>query len=270
MQMGTEMHRNLVKKAEICLKEDKRFTGMAIGGSWIDNKLDEFSDLDLYLIIDDAIALSFAEKKVILNGWGKLLSFYINGHDENVTVSLFDFAPNLLHVDCKWIPLEGFKKRVENPVVIFEKGNLLSKCIKDFPSLGYELPNFELDEMRFWTWMHYVFSKIGRGEIIEAYGYLCEVRNCCVGPMVLHKNDLIPRRMRYAENLPEADLEQIRKTLPLNCDARGCFDATMHLIELYKNTRDALVSSSFIKNDAAEIACLKYAENIKNIIRNEH
>jgi hypothetical protein len=33
MQMGTEMHRNLVKKAEICLKEDKRFTGMAIGGS---------------------------------------------------------------------------------------------------------------------------------------------------------------------------------------------------------------------------------------------
>jgi hypothetical protein len=270
MQMSTDMHLNLVKKAEICLKEDKGFLGMAIGGSWIDNKLDQFSDLDLYLIMDNALVLSFEEKKEIQHKWGNLLTFYINGHDENVTVSLYDFAPDLLHVDCKWIYLEGFQKRVENPSIIFEKDRLLSNCIRDFPSEGYELPNFELNEMRFWSWMHYIFSKIGRGEIIEAYGYLCEVRNCCVGPMVLHKNALTPRRMRHAEHLPEADLKLIRKSIPINCDAKNCFDATIYMIELYKYTRDSLVNNSFVKNYAAEIACLRYAENIKNIIRNEH
>ncbi len=63
--MGIEMHRNLVEKAKNNLCNDPRFLGMAIGGSWINNKLDEYSDLDIYLILDDNINLNLG--KIFIN-----------------------------------------------------------------------------------------------------------------------------------------------------------------------------------------------------------
>jgi hypothetical protein len=115
----------------------------------------------------------------------------------------------------------------------------------DFPNKGYELPNLELNEMRFWTWMHYIFSKIGRGEIIEACSYLCEVRIYCLGPMLLHKNKMVARRLRHAEHLPAEDLFHLEATFPAECRTKSCFNAAMKMIEIYITTRNALVSADF-------------------------
>lgn len=178
--MGIEIHLNFVKRVVSQIKTDDRFTGMALGGSWLDKRLDEFSDLDIYLIMADHRTLSFIEKKKILGQWGKILCFYPDSNDKNVSVCLYNFKQQLLHVDCKWIDLIGFRKRVENQEIVIDKDGMLSKCLIDFPSEGYEIPDLELNEMRFWTWMHYVLAKIGRGEIFEACSYLCEVRSYCL------------------------------------------------------------------------------------------
>jgi hypothetical protein len=263
--MGIEVHLNLVKKAESLIRTDNRFIGMALGGSWINKQLDEFSDLDIYLIMSDHAVLSIDEKKEILCQYGELLCFYNNANDDNVTVSLFKIEEQLLHVDCKWIYLSGLRKRVENPDIIFEKDGLLSKYMRDFPNEGYEQPNLELSEMRFWTWMHYIFSKIGRGEIIEACSYLCEVRIYCLGPMILYKNKMTARRLRHAEQLPTEELLELKTTFPAECRAESCFNAAMNTIALYSKTRDALASADFKTNFCAEKACLEYAAIIKAI-----
>jgi hypothetical protein len=264
-----DLHRNFVNKASLQLKDDPRFMGMAIGGSWIDHKLDEYSDLDIYLIMVEDFNPKIEEKRAILEAFGKILCFYTNTNDENVTVSLFNFEPLLLHVDCKWIHLDGFRKRVENPTIIFEHGKLLSDCIDNYPSEGYELPDLNLNEMHFWTWVHYILSKIGRGEIFEAHGYLCEVRNYCLGPMILQKNGMSARRLRHLEKLPDDDLQKVLKTIPKKCNPKSCFDATLNLIETYKTLRDFLASNDFIANIEAENACINYAQHIKQILKND-
>jgi hypothetical protein len=261
-----DLHRNFVNKASVQLKDDPRFMGMAIGGSWIDNKLDEFSDLDIYLIMVEDFNPQLEEKKAILEAFGEILCFYTNANNENVTVCLYNFDPLLLHVDCKWIHIDGFRKRVENPTIIFENEKLLSNCINNYPSEGYELPNLSLNEMHFWTWAHYILSKIGRGEIFEAHGYLCEVRNYCLGPMILQKNGMLARRLRQLEKLPEVDLQKVLETIPEQCDSKSCFNATLNMIETYKTLRAVLAAEDFKANIAAENACLKYAQHIKLII----
>jgi hypothetical protein len=264
--METEMHRKIAENAKSYLLNDQRFIAMAIGGSWINRQLDEFSDLDVYLLYDNHISLSLNEKKEILDSWGSQLCFYTNGHDADVTVSIYDFSPGLLHVDCRWTTLDRLKERVEDPEIIFDKKGLLSDFFKKHPNKGYRQPDLALNESRFWSWMHYVLSKIGRGEILEAYDYLCEVRSCCIGPMVLMKHGMRPYRMRMAEKLPPNVLSAVLKTFPERCDALSCLNATVSLIELYTQTRDSIKKSDLIVNTAAENACKTYANYIQNKI----
>lgn len=64
--METEMHRKIAENAKSYLLNDQRFIAVAIGGSWINRQLDEFSDLDVYLLYDNHISLSLNEKKKFL------------------------------------------------------------------------------------------------------------------------------------------------------------------------------------------------------------
>jgi hypothetical protein len=64
--MEIEVQLNFIKKAESLIRADNRFIYMAVGGSWINKQLDEFSDLDIYLILADHFVLSIDEKKEIL------------------------------------------------------------------------------------------------------------------------------------------------------------------------------------------------------------
>ena len=111
--------------------------------------------------------------------------------------------------------------------------------------------------------MHYVLSKLGRGEIIEAYDYLCEVRSYSIGPLVLMKNALPARRMRFAEKLPENDLEWIKKTIPTDCTAPACIDASLIMMQMFVYLRDALKTDKYISNTEAERACFNYLDYIR-------
>jgi hypothetical protein len=48
-----ELHLSLVKKSRNRSLAVISFIGMAVVGLWVDKKLDELSDLDIYLILDD-------------------------------------------------------------------------------------------------------------------------------------------------------------------------------------------------------------------------
>lgn len=263
-------HTDFVKTATTILNQDQRLLGLAIGGSWMSGELDEFSDLDFYVVLSEsALHLNFEEKRSIIAPLGKLLGCYHNGHDARVIVSLYEAAAQLLHVDWKWISLQEFEIRVENPNVLFEREGLLSQTITVYPSGGYKIPEIEKEEIRFWTWMHYVLGKIGRGEIIEAFDYLCEVRSVSLGPLLLHKNQMPARRMRHAEQLPAQDLAMLQKTIPTSCTANSCLEATINMMQLFKELRQALLLDHAKHNVDAERACLHYAAYISTIIQSK-
>ena len=62
------MQREFANRAKQILEKDKAVIGLAVGGSWLTDEIDEFSDLDLILVpkekvSDDKIKmLKFAEK----------------------------------------------------------------------------------------------------------------------------------------------------------------------------------------------------------------
>jgi hypothetical protein len=51
--LGIELHLSPVKKSRNRSLAVISFIGMAVVGLWVDTKLDELSDLDIYLILDD-------------------------------------------------------------------------------------------------------------------------------------------------------------------------------------------------------------------------
>ncbi|HYX16942.1 MAG TPA: nucleotidyltransferase domain-containing protein, partial [Nostoc sp.] len=48
-----EPQRELLEQILAKLKTDNRLLGVAIGGSYLSRKMDEYSDLDLIIVVDD-------------------------------------------------------------------------------------------------------------------------------------------------------------------------------------------------------------------------
>jgi len=243
------------------------FIGIAVGGSYMDGHLDEYSDLDIHLVVEEAFEnLKFEEKQALLATLFLPLCCYSNGNDDRVMVCLYDFNPIILHVDWKWQTLKEFEIRVENPKVLFERDYLLSS-IMERTDFSYPLPDIHNIEPRFWSWMHYVLSKIGRGELLEANDYLSEVRSCCIGPLILYKNGMSPRRMRHAESLPESEWMLLSESILTEFSLEACFNATTGMIKLYQYLREGYIGEDFQPLFEAESACLRYVVYISRKIK---
>ena len=69
-----DLHRQFLLSSNDYLKKDKRILGVAGGGSLISGNMDEFSDLDLVLIIDPShYKHVLNERRKIALGMGSLL-----------------------------------------------------------------------------------------------------------------------------------------------------------------------------------------------------
>jgi len=153
-------HRNFMDKAIPILKKDARILGVAVGGSWITQSMDEYSDIDLVIIIKDSnIAEVMGERMAIAESLGKLLSGFTGEHvgEPRLLICLYDKP--LLHVDLKFTGLADFAKRIEDPFVVWERNAELSLTIKNNPGT-HPMPNLQWIEDRFWVWIHYEAAKL--------------------------------------------------------------------------------------------------------------
>jgi hypothetical protein len=49
-----KVFQGFVERAVQQLSSDSRFCGLAVAGSWLSNEMEEFSDLDLVAVVNDA------------------------------------------------------------------------------------------------------------------------------------------------------------------------------------------------------------------------
>jgi len=144
------------------VKKDTNIIGVAAGGSFITNELDEYSDLDLILITTKKIAGNKEKMLDYARSLGDFISGFTGEHvgEPRLLICLYDNP--LLHVDIKFLTLPEFYERIENPVVLFERDNQLTDVINstkaEWPSVDYQWI-----EDRFWTWVHYTATKRARG-----------------------------------------------------------------------------------------------------------
>ncbi len=252
-----DAHRHFIEIAVPKIKADPRILGVAVGGSFLLDEIDEFSDLDLVVYIDPRhYQTVLTERTTIVQKMGSLLESFTGEHVGEPRLLICLFGPPLLHVDFKFVSMDDIADKVETPVILWERENTVSRQINLTPA-EFPQPDNVWIEKRFWTWVHYTATKIGRGEIFEAIEAIGFIRINVFGPKILEKRGARPQGLRKLEfHASQEDLEKMKKTLT-KYDARDCMRALKESAELYRALRETT------GNQKLELLVLDYLDHIE-------
>jgi len=256
------MHRDFINGVVAAVESDASVEGLAIGGSWIENSIDEFSDIDLVLVTDQLVSDSFEKMYGYASRFGTLLNAFTGEHvgEKRLLICLYDEP--LLHVDIKFVVLAEFGNRVEDPIIVWDRRGELKRVIESTTS-GWPSLDYQWIEDRFWTWVHYGATKLGRGELFEAVDSLAFLRVTVLAPLLQIKNGRLPRGARRVEQtFPATDLARLAETVA-QYSAVSIADAQEKSITLYRDLRAALFKDDVIVRSVAEKKCVDYFERIK-------
>ncbi|MEO5980386.1 MAG: nucleotidyltransferase domain-containing protein, partial [Chryseolinea sp.] len=222
-----------IKQVADKIKTDPNVIGLAVAGSFITKEVDEYSDVDLILVTTEPISVDTTKMVAYAKSFGDYLNGFTGEHvgEPRVLICLYDNP--LLHVDIKFVTLEEFEKRIEDPVIFWDPSNSLQNVI-DTTTSEWPKVNYQWIEDRFWTWLHHATSKLGRGENFEALDFLTFVRLVVIAPLLQIKNGRLPRGLRKVEfNLHKDDLKKLVRTVA-EYNITSIFGVLENTIELYQ------------------------------------
>lgn len=249
-------HRTFLERALPLLAADERLIGVAAGGSLVLGTTDAFSDLDLVIGVEPAAYEAvLADRKPLAAQLGRLLSAFTGEHvgEPRLLICLYDEP--LLHVDLKFVSEERLAERVEQPLILWQRGARLSEAFAH-GTARYPAPDLQWIEDRFWTWVHYVAMKLARGELFEAIDATSVMRAWVLGPLSLARAGARPQGVRRIEfSAPEA-VEPLKATLATydRESARAALHAT---VLAYRALRDALATDDLRRGTDAEAAAVR-------------
>lgn len=250
-------------RAKSILTRDDNVIGLAAGGSFITNEIDEFSDLDLILVTKTKVS----GDRILMLDYAKRLGHFLSGFtgehvgEPRVLICLYDNP--LLHVDIKFLLLEEFHTRIETPILLIDKDGQLENAISNTQA-KYPYPDYQYIEDRFWIWIHYALQKIGRGEYFEAYDFFGFLRMAVFGPLLHMKNGNLPRGLRRVEGeLSSPDLNKLKQTIPFY-NRQSLLDALRSTVALYLELRKELFDHNVQWQTNTESSVMKYFEHIEN------
>ena len=237
---------------------DQRFVGVAAAGSWAENSMDEFSDLDLIIAVEpESFEQVMSERHSIAGSLGELLAAFTGEHvgEPRLLICLYD-SP-LLHIDLKFLSITDVETRVDEPVVLWERDHRLSQAYGSSTG-AYPLPNEQWIEDRFWIWIHYGTGKIARGELFEALDFISYLRSTVLSPLGLLKAGCKPSGVRRIEQLAP-DLAKVLESTVAVLERESCYLALERCIEIYQSLRSAAVT----QRKAAEEAAVEYFKTMR-------
>ena len=244
------------------LGKDDAVIGLAVGGSWITNEMDEFSDLDLIVVTKEKITGDKEKMLICAKRFGEFLSGFIGEHvgEARVLICLYDNP--LLHVDIKFLTLEEFHERIETPVILLDKDQQLQNVLVQTKS-KFPYPDYQWIEDRFWTWVHYALLKIGRGEYVEAFDFFGFLRTVVLGPLLHIKNDNLPRGVRKVETqLHDEDFNKLKLTIPVY-ERQSLLDSLLNSVSLYRQLRISLFTPGIQLQKETEQKVMQYFKEIE-------
>jgi hypothetical protein len=251
------IQKEFAKQAAEKVRNNPEAIGLAAGGSWITDDMDEYSDLDLVLVTKSKHSDNKQKMIEFASGFGTLLNAFTGEHVGEPRVLICMYDNPFLHVDIKFVTVEEFKHRVENPVILWEKDNILTEMMKstrpEWPGL-----DFQWIEDRFWTWVHYATLKLGRGEYFEALDFLSYLRVNVISPFLQLKNGQLPRGLRKVEfNFTAIDIKKLQATVP-KYELNPIINALEETVALYLDLRKDLYPASVRLNEKLKVKTLQF------------
>ena len=260
MTLATEDHDRFVETITAAMNDDLRFLGLLAGGSLVQGGYDEYSDLDLVLVVaDDAYEAVLADRHRFASQLGDLLAAFSGDFvgEPRLLICLYGRLP--LHVDLKFVALAALDNLIERPVILWRRSPDLDARLA---AAKVEWPNLPADwfEERFWTWIHYAAAKVGRGELFEATGMLAFLRERVFGPLIHQQEGRPQRGVRRLEALSPTWSQRLAQTVPRQDreSVLGCLRAS---VELYRDLRGPLSAGP----SAAESVVTAYLARISKM-----
>ena len=256
------MQLEFASRAVKILESDDNVVGLAVGGSWLTNEMDEFSDLDLILVTNNKVSGNRDLMVEYAARLGSHLSGFTGEHvgEPRVLICLYDNP--LLHVDLKFVTLEEFKDRVETPEILFDRHGSL-RSVLEKSEAHFPKPDYQWIEDRFWIWIHYALLKIGRGEYLEAFDFFGFLRMVVLGPLLHIKNENLPRGVRKVEKeLDSKDFNNLKLTIP-SYDRQSLIDSLRNSVSLYRQLREILFDDRVRFQRETEDRVLVYLDEIE-------
>lgn len=260
-----ELHGAFLKEALPRLQADERIVAVAAVGSFLTGGMDDYSDLDLVIAVDpSATPHIMEERRQIASTLGSLLVSFTGEHVGEPRLLICLYGPPLLHVDLKFISVSDAERRVEDPVILWERDGQLTAVLNRSTAV-YPTPDLQWIEDRFWVWVHYSAAKLGRGEILEAHDSLAVLRSLALGPLALLAQGARPAGVRKVETQARPYLEDLIRTTAL-CDRLACLRALQAAVTLYRKLRAQLATVTFSAQPEAEAAAMVYLAEIEKKI----
>lgn len=231
------VHEQFIEKATAVLQQDHRVIGLLAGGSMISGSMDEFSDLDLIVVYAPEYREEIMNQRMtIVSGMGSVLSAFTGEHvgEPRLMICLYEGAVPL-HVDFKFVMPKELEKRVEDPIILWERGAAISAILQSSSS-AYPYPDPQWIEDRFWVWVHYAATKLGRGELFEVIDVLGNLRHAVLGPLLLAGNGRLPNGTRRLEQYAAEAIPELKETVATH-DVESCYLAMQSSIRLYRRLR---------------------------------
>lgn len=254
IQLFTQMAIDLAAK-------DAGILALAAAGSAITNETDAFSDLDLIVVTSAAIAPDAARMRAFAQRFPGLIAAFTGEHVGERRLLICLYEDPLLHVDFKFLLPQELENRIENPVILFEREEILTRAYAA-STAEWPVPDRQWLEDRFWVWIHYGALKIGRGEFFEAADFLAFLRGQVLGPLFALAYGRQPRGVRKLEQfLDAADLAALKAT-HASLDARALTHATRRVADIYRKLRER-IPVAVQKSERAETAAMTYLDSLE-------
>jgi hypothetical protein len=255
-----EDHRAFLRTAMATVRTVPALCGLVAGGSFL-SRLDRYSDLDLIVVVaPHATPLGRPAREQLAASLGPLLAAFTGEHVNEPRLLICLYGPPLLHVDLKFLPPAELNPRVEDPVVLWDRqGDVQSALAAG--AAAYPSPDLQWIEDRFWVWVHYAATKIGRGELLEAVDFLGALRRLALGPLALARAGIRPDGVRRAESLPSESVSMLSATVA-SYDRAACYRALLTAIALYREQRAASGLASLVRRSQAEAESVTYLDTI--------
>lgn len=245
------------------LKRDARIAGIALGGSYIHKEtMDEFSGLDFVIAVrDEDWDKVLVERVEIANKLGSLVASFTGEHINRPNQLICLYQNPLMHVDLGFVPLCEVGDRYDNPVVLYEVGAAMSEAYRKQP-VKTPIADLQWYEDRFWIWVHFIATRIGRGELFDAIDSLSVLRLNVLGPLISMKNGQPAHGVRHIERDSPNDARMLIETIA-SYDAKSCVRALKASADIYISLR-GINKSGMTARESAERAALQYLKTISD------
>ncbi len=260
-----EAHRAFLVGAIPIFRTFSSLSGVAAGGSFISRQLDEYSDLDLIVVpTDQAGPLSRSDRQEIAARIGPLLVGFTGEHVNEPRLLICLYGSPVLHVDLKFLSAAELNPRVEDPIVLWDRQGHIQQTL-DADTGAYPSPDSQWIEDRFWVWIHYASTKVGRGELFEVLDLIASLRRLVLGPLALQRAGVRPNGVRRFEDLSPNIVSGLVATVGAH-DPSSCYRALSASIESYREHRAALADPTLVHRSEAEDQSVAHLDAVRRAL----